>query len=327
MRTEIVRRSAFVPHGPRAYRFIHHGATVVLIAASCMASNAFAQGESTAPLVLRLPGGARALALGNAFVGGWGSEVLFYNPAQLQRAGMTVSVGRYDGASTLGILSSVMRMGSWRVGVGVRYLDYGATPGVFPTEPGDLTTRGSLDAASLAATLAVSRSIIGVRWGLAAKYVEERLPSERDGRPAFDVGAAKDVGRFTIALAVQNLGPDLEIAGDDVPLPTRVTAGTMWNYIPIGPFIDLRVMAAVAILRGGNVVPAAGVEFQYVPVEGWEFASRVGVRRVKERDPAYPHPVTFGVGFSLDNVSLDYAYESFSGPGGAHVLGLRLRQP
>jgi hypothetical protein len=291
-----------------------------------MASNAFAQGAGTAPLVLRLPGGARALALGNAFIGAWGSEVLFYNPAQLERgAGITVSVARYDGASTLGILSSVMRMGSWTVGVGAQYLDYGATPGVFPTEPGDLTTRGSLDAASLAAMLAVSRSIIGVRWGLAAKYVEERLPGERDGRPAFDVGAATDVGDVTIALVAKNLGPDLEIAGDNVRLPMRVTAGATVNDIPIGPFIDLEVMVAVAFLQGGDVVPAGGVEFQYVPVEGWEFAGRVGVRRVEEREPAYPHPVTFGLGFSLDNVSLDYAYESFSGTGAAHVLGLRLR--
>ena len=117
-----MRRSALVPHCPRAYRLVRRGATVVLIAASCMASNAFAQGAGTAPLVLRLPGGARALALGNAFIGAWGSEVLFYNPAQLERgAGITVSVARYDGASTLGILSSVMRMGSWTVGVGAQY--------------------------------------------------------------------------------------------------------------------------------------------------------------------------------------------------------------
>jgi hypothetical protein len=321
-----VRRPAFSAQGPRAYRFICRGATVVMIAASCIAGEAFAQSTGTAPLVLRLSGGARALALGNAFIGGWGSEVLFYNPGQLERgAGMTVSLQRYDGASTLGVLSSVMRLGSWTVGIGAQYLDYGATPGVFPTEPGDLTTRGSLDASSLAASLAVSRSIIGVRCGLTAKYVEERLAGERDGRPAFDVGAAKDVGDVTIALVAQNLGPDLEIGGGNVPLPRRVTAGATVNDIPVGPFIDLEVLVAVAFVRGGDVVPAAGLEFQYIPVEGWEFAGRLGVRRVKERDPAYPQPLTFGLGFSLDNVSVDYAYESFGGPGAAHVLGLRLR--
>lgn len=321
-----MRRFPRLPHGPCASRVIGRRAITIAVAASLMASDAFAQAAGTAPLVLRLPGGARALALGNAFSGGWGSEVLFYNPAQLERGtGMTVSLQRYDGASTLGVFSSVMRTGSWTVGVGAQYLDYGATPDVFPAEPGDLTTRGSLDASSLAATLAVSRSIIGVRWGLAAKYVEERLPGAHDGRPAFDVGAATDIGDVTIALVAQNLGPDLQMAGDDVPLPTRVTAGASASDIPIGPFIELELLVAVALVRGGDLVPAGGVEFQYIPVEGWEFAARLGVRRVKKRHPAYPSPLTFGLSFSLDNVSLYYAHEPFVGPGAAHLLGLRLR--
>ncbi|MGD2154219.1 MAG: hypothetical protein PVG79_13190, partial [Gemmatimonadales bacterium] len=73
-----MRRFPRLPHGPCASRVIGRRAITIAVAASLMASDAFAQAAGTAPLVLRLPGGARALALGNAFSGGWGSEVLFY---------------------------------------------------------------------------------------------------------------------------------------------------------------------------------------------------------------------------------------------------------
>ena len=40
-----------------------------------------ARGQEAGGLALRLPAGTRALAMGNAFVAGRGSEVVFYNPA------------------------------------------------------------------------------------------------------------------------------------------------------------------------------------------------------------------------------------------------------
>ena len=95
--------------------------------------------------------------------------------------------------------------------------------------------------------------------------------------------------------------------------------------ISVATKLSRPVLASVALVRGGDVVPAGGVEVAYVPVEGWTFSGRVGARYVKERQPAYASPLTFGLGFSLDRVSIDYAFEPFVGPGAAHVLGLRLR--
>lgn len=298
---------------------------LLVAAVLCLASGALAQGEGSSPLVLRLPGGTRALALGNAFVAGIGSEVVLYNPSLVDRGqDLTVSAQRYRTGSVLGTVTGAFEARSWAVGLGVQYLDYRVGPSAFPTETADLTADGPLLASNFVTTVAVSRAVFGIRWGVAAKYVEERLAATRDGGAAFDLGVAREVGRVTVALAAQNLGGDLTVEEVDAPLPTRVTVGAS-AVIPIGAFYDLAATAAIGVVREGQLVPAGGLELTYWPVEGWGFTARVGARRSRDLGPASPSPFVAGAGFTLDNVSLDYALEPFRHGGVAHRLGLRLR--
>ena len=69
------------------------------------------------------------------------------------------------------------------------------------------------------------------------------------------------------------------------------------------------------------MLPAAGVELGYVPMEGYNFMARVGLRR-----PELPaqQPFSFGATASLDRFSLEYAFEDWDG-GSAHRLALRVR--
>lgn len=289
------------------------------------ASHGQSEGVRAAPLAPQLAAGTRALAMGNVLVAGRGSEVLFYNPAQLALApGIAVAAQRYGSASTLGTLAAATSLGgTWGVAAGVQLLDYNASADAFPALPAALTTRGPIAAASRAAALGVSAQYKGMRWGLAAKYVDERLPSVRDGALVLDLGAARDVGPLTVGLAAQNLGPDLRAGAARAEMPRRVTLGAAATAPPLGAFVDLTATAAVSVLRDGFVAPAGGVELSVTPLEGWTFAARVGARRVV--DHAAEQPVTVGAGFSIDRLSLDYAYEGLSGRGGGHRAGVQIR--
>jgi hypothetical protein len=271
--------------------------------------------------VLRLPASTRALAMGNAFVAGRGSEVVFYNPALLAlQPGLAAAAQRYNSARTLGTVSAALATGPWGAGVGAQMLDYEVR--AVPVGPGGIGPVTTIAASSLAATLAGSAQFKGVRVGLAGKYVEERLGNTRTGTAAADVGAARDVGPVSVGLAVQNVGGDLRIGGLKTEMPRRATLGAAFGGYPLGTYFDLAATAAVSVLRNGDVMPAGGVELTYVPLEGWAFSLRAGAHRTELEGE---QPVTAGAGISLDRVSLDYAYERFAGQGAAHRVGLRIR--
>ncbi len=287
---------------------------------------AAAQSQQVAPTVLQLPAGARALALGDVFIAGRGSDVMFYNPAMLALVpGLSASVQRYGAASTLGSVSSVFSAGPIAAGIGAQLLDYGAeSPGATRSTLATLSARGSVPSASTATTLAIASQFKGVRLGVATKYVEERVGLARDGGAAFDVGAGRDFfGRATLGLVAQNLGAPLQVNGMKLDLPMKATLGAAVVSPPLRTFFDLAATAAVTYRRDGKWIPAGGVELNYVPLDGWVLTGRAGARRTAGEFGA--RPLTLGAGVSFDRVSLDYAFQSFEGPEAAHRVGLRLR--
>lgn len=302
-------------------------AGTILFALLTLAGPAAAQDHEQAPLVLLLPGGTRALGVGNAFAAGRGSEVLFYNPAQMFIIrGTTLSVERFGGASTLGTLSTVGPFGKVYLGAGVQYLDYHKGVGSsFYSLPSDLTFRGPTNASSAAATVALAIRWKGVRFGAAGKYVEERIGDLRDGGVAFDLGAAREIGRGTLGLSVQNIGSGLEILGQPADLPTRITLGAALPSILVSSYFDFTGFAAVSRERDGRIVPGAGVELIYQPVEGWTVIGRAGARRVRDLPDRAESPVTFGGSFGLDRLWIDYAFQPYRGPGSAHRVAIRIQ--
>jgi hypothetical protein len=281
-----------------------------------------AQSNHFAPLVLQLPSSARALALGDAWFAGRDADAMFYNPAQLATArGTELSVERYASASTSGAMSSAMSFGSGGIGIGAQYLDYGALETVYPSTQERLTMRGPLVASSLAATVGAATVFKGVRFGASGKYVEERRGGARGGRLAADLGASFDLRELLVGVAVQNLGPDMHTGDEHAALPQRYALGISTNTFPAGPF-DIDAVSSVAVLRNGFVTPAGGVEAIYSWIEGYAVVARFGVRRT---ETSAQSAATLGAGLTADRVSLDYAYEGFSGTRGAHRIGLRIR--
>ena len=298
-----------------------------LVVSLLAATAAQAQSAPLAPLALRLSGGTRASGLGHSFVAGRGAEVIFFNPAQLGvLRGSTISLQRFGSAATLGSLATVGPFGRLAIGAGVQYLDYQspATASHF-IRPADLPAGGPFNSLSLVATVAASRVIKGIRVGAAGKYVQENVGGVRDGSLALDVGVAREVGRTTVGLAVQNIGGGIEILGQPARLPTRVSAGVFSPSILLTPFFDLVVALSVSRERDGRIVPAGGAELFYQPVEGWIFVGRVGGRRVESGVTSRESPVTLGGSFGLDRFWLDYAFQPSRGSGASHRVGIRIQ--
>ena len=299
------------------------GVAILLLAATA----GQAQNAPLAPLALRLSGGTRAGGLGQAFVAGRGAEVIFFNPAQLGiLSGSTISLQRFGSAATLGSFSTAGPFGRLAFGAGVQYLDYQTPTAVSPfIRPADLPAGGPFNSMSLVATVAASRVIKGIRVGAAAKYAQENVGGVRDGGLALDLGVAREVGRTTVALAIQNIGGGIEIVGERARLPTRVSAGVFSPSILLGPYFDLILALSVARERDGRIVPAGGAELFYQPVQGWTFVGRVGGRRVETGLTSKESPVTLGGSFGLDRLWLDYAFQPSRGAGASHRIGIRIQ--
>jgi hypothetical protein len=299
-----------------------------LLAVALLAAPALAQQAPTAPLVLRLPGGTRAAGLGNTFAAGRGAEVLFYNPAQIGLTrGTAISLARFGSAATLGTLSTVGPFGKVSIGAGVQYLDYETPPGPdFFIRPALLPVGSSLPSSSLAAGMAVSTRIKGIRVGVGAKYVQERVGLLADGGLAFDVGLAREVGRATVGFAVQNLGSGFDVLHiNRASLPTRMSLAVASPTILLGTYFDLLATAGVSRERDGRMVPSAGVELVYQPLDGWSFVGRIGARRVEDGPAPLESPVTLGGSFGLDRLWLDYSFQPSRGVGATHRIGIRIQ--
>ncbi len=302
-------------------------------------------GKLYAPVVLILPTGPRTLAMGNVGVASRDDEVLFFNPAQLAVArGMSVSAERYSPHAGGATLSSVTRIASGGVAVGMRMVDYQAPSVSFPADRATMLHAGSQNGTSLEATAGLAQVFKGTRFGVAAKYAEDHVSVVRVHSAAFDVGASRDFMRyFTAGLSLQNVGSaqsvscvDTRVADSCVPPqqamnapspgpqaqiypPLRSTAGVAASR-PVGP-VDIVVTAAVSMLRTERVFPAAGGELAYSWLDGYSIALRAGVRRTMPGE----EPATAGIGFTMDRLSIDYAIEALSGQRAAQRFGLRIR--
>lgn len=312
----------------RAFRApVRRALHVPLLAAGAFALSAApaqAQRERYAPLILQLPVSARSTAMGGLSMGSRDADAAFGNPALAGGSNVvSLSGARYASGASTGHLATAMSVGPLGVAVGVQLLDARSRFGGFPARSDVLTDEGARATAGLGANVATSFAWKGMRWGASARYVEERFSDVRATSAAFDLGAAKSLlnGAVMAGVAVQHLGRDLEIGTASAQLPARVSLGAAGGY---GNFkwFDVAASANVAVRRDGRVVPAAGGEVTYVPIEGVAIAVRGGARSPELRAQ---RALTAGLGLSFDRLVLDYGWEDMRFKGGAHHLTVRLR--
>jgi hypothetical protein len=300
---------------------------IVMLLAAIVTGEAGAQTDTYSALASQLPASTRAAGLANAYVAVRDVDVVLSNPAMLVggRAGTAASAETFGGQGSLVALANAMTFGIFSAGIAVQLAHFDAPAGAYPAPPSALTATGPRDGTSAVLAFGGGMAYKGIRFGATAKYINEAAASDRaDATVAADLGAAKDFGAYTVGIAVQDLGPSLELEGMDGPLPARVTLGVAgglnggWN---VGP-VDLGFTSAATVRRNGHVVPAAGGEITWSPLDGIGVVGRLGARYP---DSHAGSPITFGATFFLDRLSVDYAFEGWAGEGSGHRIGIRLR--
>ncbi|MGH7694838.1 MAG: hypothetical protein ACRENH_07645 [Gemmatimonadaceae bacterium] len=273
--------------------------------------------------VLRIPAWPRAAALANIGAATSLPEGLFYNPALAGTvSGLAGSAHFFGSDRSLTTVVTGLSTGLVSIGVGVQLLraDIGFDPLVDPIPGSSATRNHSLTSVT---TLGGSMRFKGIRWGASAKYlslVERGV--DADGL-AFDLGAQRPIGPFSVGLAVQNLGKGIDVGRDELEMPTRVTLAAEGTGLPKGAFIDLGALAALAVDQDGEVLPAAGGQVIYTPLDGWTFSLRAGVRR--PAPSSNERPVTGGFALALDRLTIDYAIEGVKNGDAVHRIGVRFR--
>lgn len=286
----------------------------------CLEGEPCGSGPDPGPLALELPAGTRAVALGGAFwTAGDEAGAIFHHPSLISGGGFGMSWQRFhhpslyaDGVGFLTMSGSAEWMGG-SVGVGLAFLEYGANseaPGGWPRSTVDLGDAGNEAASAYVAAGGFSREIGGFTVGGAVKAVGLRVGTTSGVAGAVDVGASTEVGPATVALTVQNLGPDLqmELEGPRVPLARRVTMGAGTERVPVGP-LDIGGAARVTRTGRGEFLAGGGVEVAWWPIQRRVFIARAGLLRVPDEINGNFYELTFGGGFAGDRIRLDYAYQ------------------
>ena len=273
--------------------------------------------------VLELTASTRAHALGGAFWPGTG-HALFHHPALIPSQGFDITMGGraghgdaddrhgesrerslrhdYDDILYTALSTNTGWMGG-SLAVGMAVFDYG-----FTEYTGAVGYRRD--------------AVFGIEMGAVAKVVGQAAGGSRGRTGALDLGASRRFGRLTAALTVQNMGPDLELAGRKRQLPLRVVlgAGTP-SRVPVGP-LDIGAALQVSREGSGDLVPGGGVEFAYWPLQRRVFILRLGAARVVDGDGL---PLTFGAGFEGDRIRVDYGYSNRDPIAGPHRIGVSIR--
>lgn len=288
------------------------------------------EGETHAAVLLELPASARAAAIGNAGAALTGDDAsLFYNPAQLAsvgRSAASLSLQRWISGSRLGAVSAATRVGPGTVAAGVLALDYGSEDEyiVDPASGGEsgLPTGRTISAGDVVISAGFAMPIRGVRAGVAAKLIQQRVAGAGGQTFAADAGLAGELGAVTLSAAVQHLGGALKLAGDAAPLPRTVRVGAAGQVYARGP-LDVRVIGELSHVRERDVAMGGGSEIGYLARGGIRLAARAGLLPRHERT-ADGSAFTLGAGLEARGLAIDYGYRALDVLGGAtHRLGVR----
>ena len=308
-----------------------------LLKVGLLAASTPTSAQEVGMLVLEAPASIESAAYGNTpYFFSDEAGLLFYSPALIEQStGVATGFQRYGTEGTLTTLSGAGTGLGGGFAAGFQYMSYD-TPLSFLKER-DLQsftfTQGEHGVTEFAGSIGYARTVLGVHTGVALKYLQQIVDSNQDQTWAADFGLAKEVGRTMISLTAKNLGSDLKIVEHlcaacdptellvthDLELPTQIVAGVSVEQFEVGEF-DMILTSQIMRRRDGEFIPAGGVEVSYWPVQGYTFRIRTGLQRVTEEDRS---PFTVGAAFTGDNITIEYAFQSFDERGSAHRFGLR----
>jgi hypothetical protein len=286
-----------------------------------VAGTAAAQTTEYGPVILRMPTSARILAMGDIGVAGRDDDVIFYNPAQLFVArGTSFSLTRPSESTRGGTMSTVLRLGPGGVGFGVSYLEYQAPPLSYPIRPIDILGGNTVRGTSALGAVGYSQVYRGFRLGVSAKYAMDAIELERFESVFGDAGIARDFGRYSTALAVQNIGGGISRGVQEIDAPMLATLGVATSRA-IGP-LDVVATAGVSASEEDDVTAGGGAEVSWGWISGYSIQGRAGVHQARQGGDT---EFMGGVGLIADRMAIDITAHRITDNRVAYRAGIRIR--
>jgi hypothetical protein len=273
--------------------------------------------------VLRMPAGARAAALGQAYSTADGADSYFWNPAGLvgaPRSAFLSHTAGLDGAfvdfASFAFAPNPKKKGaktSWAVGA-----VYGSA-GAVDRMDADGNNRGRYTPNDLAAGVSWARPVGAVNAGITVKLIRSTLlDSAQTG--ALDAGVQWRAGdRWRLAAVLSNLGGKLKYDAVGENLPTTFRGGLSWKS-------SKGFLAAADAVFPRDNAPAlsAGVESPAAFTDGLSLVWRAGYYSRAAGDFQGFSGYSLGFGFrGKSSFGFDYAFLPFGIAGAVHTVSLR----
>jgi hypothetical protein len=294
---------------------------LLVVASIAVPAVSSAEDLTTGLAFLKLGAGARAIAMGDAYVavGGDASSV-YWNPA---------------GAVGVENIDVVLMHSEWFEGI--RYEFAGGVQsdghqafglGLMGLYTDDIEEREDDPLADPIGTFRVFDFSVTGTYALrlteqfdvggSVKYLNETIDEESATGFAVDLGGIYRLPALpglSAGIAVQNLGPQMKFNVDGFDLPAMARAGAALQ-VPVSALNgDLVLVGDILVpISSGDVKVHSGLEFEYAHTLALRFGYRTGWDNQN---------VSFGVGAKVTNFRLDYAYTPFySDLGDTHRISL-----
>jgi len=265
-------------------------------------------GSSSGAEFLRLTGGARPIALGDAYVGlADDASAMFYNPAGLAQIQFLEGLSMSDSSfaqlehQMLGVAAP---MAGGVIALGYSGIGAGSIPGYGTT--GEVTSAYSTNHSFF--NFSFGRKVNNkLSIGVGLKGISERLEDASAATTAIDVGIHYRYDRYlTVGLAMLNYGSPLKFVSDETPLPTCYRLGGSLQTTFFGE--DLNLVSDI-ISYSDETYIAYGCEFLLRD----SIVLRAGMNRGN---------LHVGAGIKANLLSVDYAYRNHDDLGATSQISL-----
>ena len=296
-------------------------AVFVLFTLHTSRSTAFASDAgSTTGELLKIPVGARAIAMGEAYTAAANdSSALQWNPAGLSFAEhkeasfMHSSLIEGVHYEHLGFASPG---DNYSYGLSMSYLGYGDIAGYDNTD----RATGDVKAYSMILSGGLSSFVYNnLSLGITGSALQQKLAADSAWTMAANVGALYAFSahpldaNYKLGLSALNLGPGLKVVSDRAPLPRKIKFGAAVEHIkswPVNFTLDLTKPNDNSIYMG------FGSEYWFKQL----LALRLGYAGSNDEGQG----LRMGVGLKLRQFLFDYAYGSFGDFGATHRVQLAM---
>jgi len=261
-------------------------------------------GGRTAADFLSIGIGAPSAGMGGAYTSmAEGALASYWNPAGLAELeeGGEILFGHFAWYQDINLehgTAAFKLNDRFALATSITYLGYGQIDGY--DEYGYST--GDISAYDWAGSITLGYMVTDyLSLGISGKYINQKLDDISGSTYALDVGLKYYGERFTIGGTIANLGPDMkfESVKEDLPLTGRLG-------VAIRPINQLLITSIEFEKRTyGAMLVHSGVQMNFMD----QYFVRTGYVYNPDRDyQGFVDCLSFGVGFELSSVKIDYAF-------------------